>query len=254
MRSAWRLARAWRIALCVALSVELSGCALTRDAFFKAWGYDNELLVRAVVSVDQAWRVPGKGVVLAGNVTPGRFWGDPIHFNPHDDPPMAPYVTALALWELRSRYPRLHYTRFLRAKSQDVECIEKQWGGVRLIEPPKPREVELQDPADTSLWQLTLERQEIRVPEIEGIEPQNPVRLGPHGGDWLYYLALPVAAAADVVLFVWPRASTEPETEICAQLEHELFPEEPPLDARTAKAAPPSGPFRLGWLWSSERP
>jgi hypothetical protein len=96
------LARASALVLCLGgcSSIEPLTSLTTKQALSKLSGYENELRVRAVYSVDRAWFLPGRGLVFYGHVMPGRFVGDPIRPNPYDEPPKAPFLAALSLDEL----------------------------------------------------------------------------------------------------------------------------------------------------------
>jgi hypothetical protein len=233
--------RSLRLVVCLALGTVLSGCITTKQAVSRIWGSENELLVRAVASVDKAWFVPGKGLVLAGRVTPGRLLGNPIRINPNDDPPTAPFLAALTLAELASRRPRLHYDRFHREWSDDESCIER-FAGAAPLSVKEPQEIALRDPHDVSLWALRLESQEIHVKKLPGVGPVYPILLGPSGGDWLYTLAVPFTLVADGVRAVAapivdrirgePPAVSAPDK--CGALESMLFPPVPTPPSRSA--------------------
>lgn len=236
-----------RSALCLILWAVLSGCTLTKATFSRAYGYDNGLLVRAVASVDRAWLIEGRGLILYGEVTPGRWWGDPIRFNPHDDPPTRPFIAALTARELDSKRPRLHYDRFHEAMGNDPNCIEEHLGG-KPISLKEPRNVELVDPLHVTLREMELERQYIRIAPLPGIVRVSDVRLGPRGGDWLYYPVIPLALVSDAALYVaspvtrriWPKtpAVSAPPPGVpaaCLELESLLFPPVPELPARVAE-------------------
>jgi hypothetical protein len=236
-----------RTVFCVALAVALSGCSLmgrafpiTRNAVQKVWGSQNELLVRAVASVDQAWFVPGKGLVLFGEVTPGRMIGDPLRMNPNDDPPTAPYVAALSLRELDSRRPRLHYERFHAAKAGDVACVRGFAPSVELVATRGSPMVVLVDPKDTTLRQIILDQQQIYVGQLPGMGDANLVRLGPRGGDWLWTLALPFTFVADLARLPFRGVPPVRMSTACAELEQMLFPRVAPLPVRAgAQPMPP---------------
>lgn len=225
-----------RIVLCLGLVAALSGCRVfsmtTGQALAKFSGYENELRVRAVASVDKAWLIPGKGLVFLGEVMPGRFVGDGIRINPYDEPPRAPFVAGLSLKEIASRRPWLHAERFHRVKDNDVWCVETYFRGERV-------QTKVVEPNGASLWALKLEDQVIVVRSDKGIELRDSVRLGPRSGDWLYLLALPVTLVGDLARLAL--SGPEPVLDDCKALELVLFPpesSEPALEARTEVGRP----------------
>jgi hypothetical protein len=217
-------------------SVEALTSLTTVQALEKVSGYENELRVRAVYSVDRAWFVPGKGLVFYGYVMPGRFSGDPIFRNLHDEPPKERFVAGLSLTELESRHPWVHSQRFHRAKLDDVDCIEKNFGGVAVA----TAVTKVEGAENASLWQLTLEAQRIHVAAVDGKKLRDSVTLGPRGGSLWYALALPVTLVGDAVRLLVP--DTEPTPDVCVLLERALFPkesEEEVLEARKGLPRPP---------------
>lgn len=233
-----------RVALCLALSVALSGCMTTKQAISKAYGYDNGLLVRAVASIDKAWFIEDRGLVLYGEVTPGRWYGDPLRFDPNDDPPTSLFVAALTLKELDSRRPRLHIDRFHAGKAEDPHCIAHHMGG-KFVSVKQPQNVELVDPRYVSPWEMKLDDQSIRIAPLGNIARVYDVKLGPSGGDWLYYPMIPVAAVSDLVRYVGsaaidrlrgelPAVSSSGERNVCEELEALLFPRVQPPPSRLA--------------------
>jgi hypothetical protein len=181
---------------------------------------------------------------LYGEVTPGRWWGDPIRFNPHDDPPTSLFIAALSVQELDSRRPRLHHDRFHAGKLEDPGCIAK-YEQVEELDVKPPQDLELVDPRYVTLWDLQLQDQYIRVAPVGDIKQVYDVRLGPSGGDWLYYPMIPVAAVADLVRYVaspvvdrflgkLPAVSSSGARDVCKELDQRLFPDVPPPPSRLA--------------------
>lgn len=207
-----------RIVPCLLLAAALSGCHVfsmtTTQALSNVSGYGNGLRVRAVASVDKAWSVPGKGLVLYGEVMPGRFWGDGIRINPYDEPPRAQFLAGLSEKELLSRRPWIHWERFHSVSRNDMSCVENEFRGV-------PVATAVEDPPGVSLWELRLEDQRVVVLAAGDIRLRDKVRLGPRAGDWLYLLALPVTLPGDLVRLLLQ--VTEPSRDDCSALSRNLF-------------------------------
>jgi hypothetical protein len=178
----------------------------TTDVVFKAKGYENGIQVWSISSIDEAWFVPGKGLVLFGQAMPGKLLGEEVRPDHRGDPPSADFVAALTIKELRSLRPRLHASRFHALARDDRSCITDppetrlEPTFVHVATPTQPS-VWLQDLRnDVSSWQLRLEEQRLVIDAVDEVTPRRvAVALGPHGARPLYYVLYPFALAIDAV-------------------------------------------------------
>ncbi len=173
----------------------------TTDVVFKAKGYQNGLQVWSISSIDDAWFVPDRGLVLFGQVMPGKLRGVTLRVDERDDPSASDFVAMLTPKELHSMRPRLHANRLHRPQGGELECISRIAGAKSVaVERQQPSLWLRQVRENVSIWDLRLEDQRLYIQEIEGVTLRGTqVWLGPHTARPIWYVAYPLALVTDAL-------------------------------------------------------
>jgi len=234
-----------RAALCLALLVCASGCISYDEAQQTAEGYKNGLVVHAVASLDGAWLIPGKGLVLFGQVTPGIMESDLY------GPQRRDFAAALSLKELQSGQAiQLPYHRFHAVDAARLNCVWKLDGRAVSVSNDAPAVRLASDPAGASPSQVSLAQQRIRIEPLPGVTTAPlDVALGPDGAKPEYAFLEPVGAFNDLVfglasiplvildaMFNVAHAPPPKPVDPCVAFASRLFPRERATPAAAAAA------------------
>jgi hypothetical protein len=195
----WIAGRVTR-ALCSAfIALQTTACA-SRIVADAANGVRNDLAVRSIASLESAWveSPPNGGLVLCGTIAI-----QPPRLSPLGTPEaerqtqFAAYVSAA---RLAGEEPALPFGSFYARYGSACACLAKV-EGLRAIAVGSGTDqpgVTLVDPAGASPREATLEQQSLHVDALPGVTLRAvDLRLGPRGGNLLYWAPLPVALAWD---------------------------------------------------------
>jgi hypothetical protein len=198
MGTALSAGRVARIVGGLALLASLSGCISMLEASLRAEGFENDLVVHALSSLDDAWFVPGRGLVVYGKATPGQLFGD-VDPPGGRQPSVAPFAAALSLEELAAGTARLPYDRFYGVSAEQASCAGKASGARRVSVSTSPG-IALLGP-ELPVQERDLEQQHIQIDALPGVT-ERPVRveLGPRGAKPIYYAVAPFALVSDLLM------------------------------------------------------
>jgi hypothetical protein len=220
-----------RLAVCVGSLATLSACghSNTEHMMHSALGVENDVRVVSVASIDEAFFLPGRGLLLCGRAAPGDeafALGIPLAGLAQPQPAMLSYE--------RFSTPFWGYT----PESGDGCACAAALPEARRIPVSGPGAIALVNPPGVAPEALTLEQQQLHVDPLPDV-PGTPadLQLGPRGGNGAYWLLTPLALAGDAPLVAVGAATLVVAAPIAGL--HYLFDDpEPPR--------PPPAP-RPGW-------